>query len=191
MTKKRCEWAFHSNLMKKYHDTEWGVPQHDDKVLFEFIVLESVQAGLSWDTILNKRENFRKAFDNFDYSIIAKYTEEKIENLLQNKGIIRNRLKIKSIITNARSFLEIQKEFGTFDEYIWSFANRKPIVNSWSSLNEIPSNTELSEKISKDLKRRGFKFIGRTIIYAFMQAVGIVNDHTIYCFRHDEIKQKY
>jgi len=150
-----------------------------------------MQAGLSWDTILKKRENFRKAFDNFDYNNIAKYSEDNVEKLLQNKGIIRNRLKIQSVITNANAYLEIQNEYESFDHYIWSFVNHKPIVNTWSSLDEIPSNTELSEKISKDLKKRGFKFIGTTIVYAFMQAVGIVNDHTTYCFRYEEIKQKY
>ena len=177
--------------MIKYHDSEWGVPQHDDTILFEFLILEGMQAGLSWDIILKKRENFRKAFDNFNYNKIAKYSEENIEKHLQNKGIIRNRLKIQSVITNARAFLEIRNQYGTFDDYIWKFVNYKPIINSWTSLKDIPSNTELSEKISNDLKRRGFKFIGTTIVYAFMQAVGIVNDHTTYCFRYEEIKQKY
>lgn len=177
--------------MKNYHDKEWGVPQHDDKVLFEFLILEGMQAGLSWDTILKKRENFRKAFDNFDYIKIVNYSEDKIEILLQNKGIIRNRLKLQSVISNAKAFLSIQNEYSTFDNYIWNFVNYKPIVNTCSSLNEIPSNTELSEKISKDLKKKGFKFIGTTIIYAFMQAVGIVNDHTTDCFRYEEIKQLY
>ncbi|TFG17313.1 MAG: DNA-3-methyladenine glycosylase I [Promethearchaeota archaeon] len=191
MSKKRCEWALHNELMKNYHDKEWGVPQHDDKVLFEFLILEGMQAGLSWDTILKKRENFRKAFDNFDYIKIVNYSEDKIEILLQNKGIIRNRLKLQSVISNAKAFLSIQNEYSTFDNYIWNFVNYKPIVNTCSSLNEIPSNTELSEKISKDLKKKGFKFIGTTIIYAFMQAVGIVNDHTTDCFRYEEIKQLY
>ena len=191
MSKKRCEWALHDELMRNYHDTEWGVPQHDDTILFEFLVLEGMQAGLSWNTILRKRDNFRKAFDNFDYNKISKYSEDKIENLLQNKSIIRNRLKIHSVITNAKSFLAIREEYGTFDDYIWSFVNHKPILNSWISLNELPSNTELSEKISRDLKKKGFKFIGTTIVYAFMQAVGLVNDHTTYCFRYDEIKQTY
>lgn len=191
MATKRCEWALHNELMKKYHDTEWGVPQHDDKVLFEFLILEGMQAGLSWDTILKKRDNFRKAFDNFDYAKIANYSEDKIEILLQNKGIIRNRLKLQSVISNAKAFLSIQNEFNTFDKYIWSFINYKPLVNTWFSLNEIPSNTELSEKISNNLKKKGFKFIGTTIIYAFMQAVGLVNDHTTYCFRYEEIKKLY
>jgi DNA-3-methyladenine glycosylase I len=191
MNKKRCEWAQHDELMRDYHDTEWGVPQHDDKVLFEFLVLEGMQAGLSWNTILRKRENFRKAFDNFDYTKISKYSEDIIENLLQNTGIIRNRLKINSIITNAKSFLTIRDDYGTFDDYIWSFVNHKPILNSWTSLNELPSSTELSEKISRDLKKKGFKFVGTTIVYAFMQAVGLINDHTTYCFRYEEIKQTY
>ena len=191
MSRNRCEWALNSELMKNYHDKEWGVPQHDDKVLFEFLILEGMQAGLSWDTILKKRENFRKAFDNFDYMKIANYSEDKIEILLQNKGIIRNRLKIQSLISNAKAFLSIQNEYSTFDNYIWNFVNYKPIVNTLSSLNEIPSNTALSEKISKDLKKIGFKFIGTTIIYAFMQAVGLVNDHATYCFRYEEIKQLY
>jgi len=191
LARKRCEWALNNELMKKYHDTEWGVPQHDDKVLFEFLILEGMQAGLSWNTILKKRENFRKAFDNFDYTKIANYSEDKIEILLQNRSIIRNKLKLQSVISNAKAFLSIQNEFRTFDNYIWRFVDYKPIINTWSSLNEIPSNTELSEKISKDLKKSGFKFIGTTIIYAFMQAVGLVNDHTSYCFRYEEIKQLY
>jgi DNA-3-methyladenine glycosylase I len=189
MKVKRCEWANHSELMKEYHDKEWGVPQHDDRILFEFLILEGMQAGLSWDTILKKRDNFRDAFDDFDYIKIANYTEEKVEDLLQNKGIIRNRLKILSVITNAKVFLEIQKEYGTFDKYIWKFINYNPIINSWSSLTELPSNMEISETISKDLKRRGFKFVGTTIVYAFMQAVGLVNDHTTYCFRYEEINK--
>jgi DNA-3-methyladenine glycosylase I len=175
--------------MIEYHDSEWGVPQHDDKILFEFLILEGMQAGLNWEIILKKRNNFRKAFDNFDYDKIAKYSEQKVEELLENKGIIRNRLKIQSVITNAKSFIRVQNEFGSFDKYIWRFVNYIPIFNSWSSLYELPSNTELSTKISKDLKKRGFKFIGTTIIYAFMQAVGLVNDHTTYCFRYEEIKQ--
>ncbi len=191
MTKNRCEWALHDELMKNYHDREWGVPQHDDKILFEFLILEGMQAGLSWNTILRKRDNFRHAFDNFDYIKISKYSEDKIESLLQNKGIIRNRLKINSVISNAKSFLAIRDEYGTFDNYIWSFVNHQPILNSFTSLNELPSNTELSEKISRDLKKNGFKFIGTTIIYAFMQAVGLVNDHTTYCYRYEEIKQTY
>ncbi|MEJ2294660.1 MAG: DNA-3-methyladenine glycosylase I [Candidatus Lokiarchaeota archaeon] len=191
MAKKRCEWALNDKLMITYHDSEWGVPQHDDKILFEFLILEGMQAGLSWSTILKKRKHFRNAFDNFDYNKIAKYSEHKVEELLENKGIIRNRLKIQSVITNAKSYIRVQNDFGSFDEYIWSFVNYTPIVNSWSSLDQVPSNTEVSTKISKDLKKRGFKFIGTTITYAFMQAVGLVNDHTTYCFRYKEIKQSY
>lgn len=187
----RCEWASTDILMIEYHDKEWGVPQHDDRVLFEFLILEGMQAGLSWSTILKKRENFRNALDNFNYNIISNYNEEKIEDLLQDKGIIRNRLKIQSVITNARVFLRIQKEFKSFDNYIWNFVNNNPIHNAWRILDEIPSHTELSDKISKDLKKRGFKFVGSTIVYAFMQAVGLVNDHIINCFRFDEIKKNY
>jgi DNA-3-methyladenine glycosylase I len=173
--------------MKQYHDKEWGVPNHDDESLFEFLILEGVQAGLSWNTILQKRENFRKAFDNFDYKKIALYKEEKIEELMNNSGIIRNRLKINAAITNAKAFLKIQKEFGSFDKYLWQFVNNTPIVNKFESLSELPSQTTESELMSKDLKKRGFKFIGPTICYAFMQAVGMVNDHLISCFRYDEI----
>ncbi len=185
---KRCEWANSNALLKKYHDKEWGTPEHNDQMLFEFLVLEGMQAGLSWNTILQKRGNFRKAFDNFDYNKISFYDEQKIEKLLENKGIIRNRLKIQSIITNAKAFIKIQKEFGSFDKYIWNFVNQKTINNAWKSLDELPSHTILSEKISKDLKKHGFKYVGSTIVYAFMQAVGLVNDHTIYCFRFKEIK---
>jgi len=185
---KRCEWANSNALMKQYHDKEWGTPEHNEQILFEFLILEGMQAGLSWYTILQKRENFRKAFDNFDYNKISLYDDEKIERLLQNKGIIRNRLKIQSIITNAKAFIKIQKEFGSFNKYIWNFVNQKTIHNAWKSLEELPSHTTLSKKISKDLKKRGFKFVGSTIVYAFMQAVGLVNDHTINCFRFKEIK---
>lgn len=177
--------------MIKYHDLEWGVPQHDDKILFEYLILEGMQAGLSWSTILKKRENFRRAFDSFDYNKIARYSEDNVEKLLQNSGIIRNRLKIQSVVTNAKAFLAIKKKYGSFDKYIWNFVNYKPIVNAWSSLKEIPSNTEISKEISINLKKKGFKFIGTTIIYAFMQAVGIVNDHPTYCFRYEEIKETY
>ena len=184
--KKRCSWAEMNPLMRKYHDKEWGTPIHDDQLLFEFLILESAQAGLSWNLILGKRENYRKVFDNFDYSKIAQYDEKKLEELLQEKGIVRNRRKIQAAITNAKAFLEIQKEFGSFDNYIWEFVNKKTIQNAWKTLEEIPAKTELSEKISKDLKKRGFKFVGPTIIYAFMQAVGMVNDHTTDCFRYNE-----
>ncbi|MCK5587557.1 MAG: DNA-3-methyladenine glycosylase I [Candidatus Lokiarchaeota archaeon] len=173
-------------LMRGYHDKEWGTPCNDDQLLFEFLILESAQAGLSWNLILGKRENYRKVFDNFDYSKIAQYDEKKLEELLQEKGIVRNRRKIQAAITNAKAFLEIQKEFGSFDNYIWEFVNKKTIQNAWKTLEEIPAKTELSEKISKDLKKRGFKFVGPTIIYAFMQAVGMVNDHTTDCFRYNE-----
>jgi DNA-3-methyladenine glycosylase I len=185
---QRCEWANYNIKMKEYHDREWGVPEHDDIILFEFLILEGMQAGLSWNTILNKRENFREAFDNFDYNVIARYEENKIEELLENKGIIRNRLKINSVVSNAKAFINIIEEFGSFNKYLWDFVNQKPIHNSWSTLSEIPSNTELSDKISKDLKKRSFKFVGSTIVYAFIQAVGLINDHVVDCFRYDEIK---
>ncbi|MFX1234307.1 MAG: DNA-3-methyladenine glycosylase I, partial [Promethearchaeota archaeon] len=177
----RCEWVSDDILMIEYHDKEWGVPQHNDNILFEFLILEGMQAGLSWSTILKKRENFRNALDNFRYNMISKYNEDKIEELLQDKGIIRNRLKIQSIITNAKAFLRIQSEFNSFNNYIWNFVNNNPIHNAWKTSDELPSHTELSDKISKDLKKRGFKFVGSTIVYAFMQAVGLVNDHTINC----------
>lgn len=187
---KRCEWIGNDDpLMREYHDKEWGTPVHNDKRLYEFLVLEGMQAGLSWSTVLKKRENFRKALDNFDYKIIAKYGEEKIEELLLDKGIIRNRLKINSAITNAREFIKIQDEYGSFDNYIWKFVNNKPIDKKYSSMSDIPANTELSDLISKDMKKRGFKFIGTTIIYAYMQTIGMVNDHATYCFRYDEIKK--
>ncbi|NPE08891.1 MAG: DNA-3-methyladenine glycosylase I [Asgard group archaeon] len=172
-----------------YHDKEWGVPVYDDKILFEFLILEGAQAGLSWITILQRRENYREAFDNFDYEKIAKYNEEKIAELLQNSGIIKNKLKVRSAVTNAQAFIEVRKEFGTFSKFIWSFVDNKPIQNKWKSLRELPAKTELSEKISRDLKKRGFRFVGPTIIYAFMQAVGMVNDHTIDCYRYKELKK--
>lgn len=186
-TVDRCNWVGNDELMQEYHDKEWGVPEHDDQILFEFLILEGMQAGLSWSTILNKRENFRKAFDNFDYEKIAKYNEKKIESLLENKGIIRNRLKIKSSITNAKSFLKVREEFGSFDKYLWNFVDNKPINNGWKQLQEIPANTELSNLISKDLKKRGFKFIGTTIVYAYMQSIGLVNDHIISCYKYQEL----
>ncbi len=185
----RCEWAGNEPLMREYHDKEWGTPQHEDQILYELLILEGMQAGLSWSTVLKKRENFRKAFDNFDYKIISKYDENKVEKLLLDKGIIRNRLKINSVIINAKIFINIQTEFGSFDNYIWKFVNNKPIDDKCKSMSDIPANTELSDLISKDMKKRGFKFIGTTIIYAFMQAIGMVNDHATYCFRHDEIKK--
>jgi DNA-3-methyladenine glycosylase I len=173
--------------MIKYHDKEWGVPVHNDRKLFEFLILEGFQAGLSWRTILHKRENFQEAFDNFDFNKIAKYNRKKINSLLKNEGIIRNKLKIEAAITNAKAFLQVRKEFGTFDKYIWSFVNGKPIDNKFKSLKELPAKTKLSDKISEDLKKRGFKFVGSTIVYAHMQATGMVNDHVVSCFRYKEI----
>jgi len=184
--KKRCGWIT-DPLMQKYHDEEWGVPLHDDQKLFEFMILDAFQAGLSWRTILNKRENFRKAFDGFDPAIIALYDDAKYQALLADTGIIRNRAKILATITNAKQFLEVQKEFGSFDRFIWSFSNHRVIRNSWHSLAELPARTELSDKMSKELKVRGFKFVGSTICYAFMQAIGMVNDHLVSCYRYGEL----
>lgn len=184
--KPRCAWI-NDPLMRRYHDEEWGVPLHHDMKLFEFMVLDAFQAGLSWKTILNKRENFRKAFDNFNPEIIAGYDEAKYENLLADAGIIRNRAKIKATITNARAFLEVQKEFGSFDKYVWSFVNYHTLMNSWQSLSELPAKTGVSDKMSKDLIKRGFKFVGSTICYSFMQAAGMVNDHVVGCFRYKEV----
>jgi len=188
MNKIRCEWAGNDPLYRTYHDTEWGVPVLEDAKLFEFLILETFQAGLSWITILRKRENFRVAFDHFDYNKIAKYSEVKQLELLQNAGIIRNKLKIKATITNAIAFIEIQKEFGSFSKYIWNFVQDKPIQNKWKSMSEVPANTPLSDEVSKDLKKRGFKFVGSTVIYAHMQATGMVNDHTTTCFRYMEVQ---
>ncbi len=186
--KNRCEWVNPKNeLYIKYHDEEWGVPVHDDIKLFEMIILEWAQAGLSWETVLKKRENYRTAFDNFNPEKIAKYNENKKQELLQNKGIIRNRLKIQSAIQNAKVFLEIQKEFWSFDKYIWEFVNWKPIQNKFKTISELPAKTELSDKISKDLKKRWMNFVGSTIIHAFMQSIWMVNDHEIDCFRYSEI----
>ena len=187
MTKIRCAWCGTDPLYMEYHDTEWGVPVYDDDKLFEFLILETFQAGLSWITILRKRENFRKAFDKFDYKKIAHYGEIKYNNLLQDAGIIRNKLKIRATISNARAFMEIQKEFGSFSNYIWAFTKGKPIRNNHKSLTEVPATTELSDTISKDLKKRGFKFVGSTVIYAHLQATGMVNDHVIDCFRYSEV----
>jgi len=184
--KNRCFWVTDSKLYQDYHDNEWGVPVYDDKTLFEFLILETFQAGLSWITILNKRENFRNAFDDFDYQKIAAYSEDKYESLLQDAGIIRNKLKIKSAITNAQLFIEVQNDFGSFSKFIWSYVNEKPIINQFKTREEVPATTELSDKISKDLKKRGFKFVGSTVIYAFMQAIGMVNDHTKGCFKYPE-----
>jgi DNA-3-methyladenine glycosylase I len=188
--KKRCPWPSDIPVMVKYHDKEWGVPVHNDRKLFEFLLLEGFQAGLSWLTILNKRENFRSAFDNFDFNKIAGYDKRKINSLLKNEGIIRNKLKVESAVTNAKAFINVRKEFGTFDKYIWGFLKGKPVTNKFKSLKEIPARTYLSDKISLDLKKRGFKFVGSTIIYAHMQATGMVNDHTTDCFRYNELIKK-
>ena len=182
MEKNRCGWCLSSDLYKKYHDNEWGKPIYDDKSIFEFLILETFQAGLSWITILNKRENFRAAFDNFDYQKIVNYNTSKEEELLENSGIIRNKLKIKATITNAIAFMKIQEEFGSFSQYIWNFVDGKPIVNHWKSLSEVPATTSVSDALSKDLKKRGFKFVGSTVIYAHMQATGMVNDHILDCW---------
>ncbi len=183
----RCSWAGSDPLYVAYHDQEWGVPVHDDHLLFEFLILEGMQAGLSWAIILKKRDNFRRAFDGFDPQRVAQYGDEKVAALLADPGIVRNRLKIFAAIRNARSFLEIQSEYGSFDAYIWQFVGGKPKVNAWRNLTEIPASTPESDAMSKDLARRGFKFVGSTICYAFMQAVGMVNDHTVDCYRYNEI----
>lgn len=185
----RCEWASLSDLAIKYHDEEWGVPVHDDRLLFEFLVLEGAQAGLSWETILKKRDNYRKAFDNFDYEKVATYNDSKVGELLKDAGIIRNKLKVRSAINNARAFKKVRDEFGSFDTYIWGFVNNTPVQNSWTLLAEIPAKTEIAEKISTDLKKRGFNFVGPTILYAFMQAIGMVNDHVVGCFRHEQCRE--
>ena len=185
--RKRCEWAGNDPLYCGYHDKEWGKPVYDDQKLFEFLILETFQAGLSWITILRKRENFRKAFDDFDYHKIASYDDKKIEDLLQDEGIIRNRLKIRATISNAQAFIRVREEFGSFSKYIWNFVNGKPIQNTFNSLEELPATSPLSDEISKDLKKCGFKFVGSTVIYAHMQATGMVNDHLVGCFRHKEL----
>lgn len=187
MDKVRCAWCGNDTLYIEYHDTEWGVPVYDDEKLFEFLILETFQAGLSWITVLRKRENFRVAFDNFNYKKIANYNEAKFDELIQNAGIIRNKLKIKATISNAIAFMKIQKEFGSFSTYIWGFTNGKPIKNKHNNVNEIPATTELSDILSKDLKKRGFKFVGSTVIYAHMQATGMVNDHGTHCFRYNKV----
>jgi DNA-3-methyladenine glycosylase I len=184
-TKIRCPWPADDKLYQAYHDKEWGVPVHNDRRLFEFLLLEGFQAGLSWRTILIKRPNFRKAFDNFDFNKIANYNKRKIDSLMKDAGIIRNKLKIESAVNNAKAFIEVRKEFGTFDKYIWGFVNGKPIKNKFKSLKDLPAKTELSDLISKDLKKRGFNFVGSTIVYAHMQATGMVNDHLISCFRYN------
>lgn len=185
--KGRCAWGTTDPLYIEYHDNEWGVPEHDDRKLFEFLLLEGMQAGLSWLTILKKRDNYRKAFDNFDAEKIAYYDERKVAELLSDRGIVRNRLKIQAAIQNARAFLAVQREFGSFDAYIWRFVGGKPRKNAWKTVKEIPSKTAESDAMSKDLIKRGFTFVGSTICYAFMQAVGMVNDHTTDCFRYHEV----
>ena len=178
----RCAWCEKDDLYRNYHDEEWGKPIYDDETIFEFLILESFQAGLSWYTILAKRENFRAAFDYFDYQKIAQYSEDKVEELIQNTGIIRNRLKILATINNAQKFMEVQKEFGSFSKYIWGFVNHQPIINRPKTLKEVPATTEISDALAKDLKKRGFKFMGSTVVYAHMQATGMVNDHVEDCF---------
>ncbi len=187
---KRCEWANRNELEQNYHDNEWGVAIHDDRRLFEFLVLEGAQAGLSWSTILRKREGYRRAFDSFDVQKISHYSDNDVSRLLVNSEIIRNKLKINATIANARAFLQVQEQFGSFDHYIWQFVNGKSIQNSWKNMTDIPSSTPESEAMSKDLQKRGFKFVGTTICYAFMQAVGMVNDHVVGCFRYEELKNK-
>lgn len=184
---RRCHWADTDPLLIEYHDAEWGVPEHDDRVLFEFLILDCAQAGLSWLTILRKRENYRRAFDGFDAEKIADYGDAKMGQLLSDKGIVRNRLKIAATVENARAFLSVQKEFGGFDRYIWSFVGGKPKKNAWKNDQEIPSKTAESEAMSKDMRRRGFRFVGPAICYAFMQSAGMVNDHVVDCFRYDEV----
>jgi DNA-3-methyladenine glycosylase I len=186
-TLNRCGWCQGDDLYEAYHDAEWGVPVYDDKILFEFLLLETFQAGLSWITILRKRENFRRAFDQFNFDKIADYKADKIESLMEDSGIIRNRLKILAAVSNAQAFIKVQKTHGSFSDYIWSFVDGKPVKNVWSSYKDIPANTVLSDKISKDLKKKGFKFVGSTVVYAHMQATGIVNDHEVSCFRYNQI----
>ena len=188
MDRKRCEWGTSSALYIDYHDTEWGVPVHDERKLFEFLILEGAQAGLSWSTILNKRQAYLQAFDNFEPANVASFDDAKVQALLANPGIVRNRLKIQAAIQNARSFLRVQDRYGSFDTYIWQFVNGKPIQNSWKRLQEIPAKTQESDAMSKELKKLGFTFVGSTICYAFMQAVGMVNDHMVDCFRWQEVQ---
>ncbi len=187
MELNKCGWCLGDPLYEAYHDLEWGVPVKDDATLFEFLILETFQAGLSWITILRKRENFRKAFDNFDYHKIAAYQQSKIDDLLQDSGIIRNRLKIRATVSNAQAFLNVQEEFGSFSDYIWAFTDGRPIKNKFEDYRRAPAKTELSDRISKDLKKRGFKFVGSTVVYAHMQATGMVNDHEISCFRYEQV----
>jgi DNA-3-methyladenine glycosylase I len=187
MEKHRCAWPKNDQLYIKYHDEEWGVPLKDDKTIFEFLILETFQAGLSWITVLRKRSNFRKAFDDFDYNKVAFFNDRKIEELLHDPGIIRNKLKIMAAVSNAKAFIEVQNEYGSFSNYIWGFINHEPIINFWNDISELPAKTDLSDKISADLKKRGFKFVGSTVVYAHMQATGMINDHVISCFRHKEL----
>jgi DNA-3-methyladenine glycosylase I len=187
MEKKRCPWPSTDPLYIDYHDREWGVPVHNERKHFEFLILETMQAGLSWYIILKKRENFRKAFDGFDPERVARYNERKIESLLKDSGIVRNQLKIRASVHNAKCFLEVQKEFGSFDAYLWRFVNGKPVMNRWTRLSQLPPSTALSDRVSKDLKSRGFKFVGTTVVYAHLQAVGVVNDHLVDCFRYRDI----
>lgn len=186
---KRCGWAGDSEIYQRYHDEEWGVPVYDDRKLFEFLILESAQAGLSWITILKRREGYRRAFANFDPQLVAVFDANKVEELMLDTGIIRNRMKIESAISNAVAFIKVQEEFGSFSNYIWNFTGGKPIVNAFESLSELPAKTDLSEKIAKDLKKRGFRFLGPTVIYAHMQATGMINDHLVSCFRYHEINK--
>ncbi|MGB2692951.1 MAG: DNA-3-methyladenine glycosylase I [Thermodesulfobacteriota bacterium] len=186
---KRCDWCGKDPIYVDYHDKEWGVPVHDDRMHFEMIILDGAQAGLSWITILKRRDGYREAFDNFDVNKVAKYSDKKVEKLLTNPGIIRNRLKVNSAVKNAKAFLEIQKEFGSFDKYIWQFVKNKTIQNKWKKISDLPAKTAESDAMSKDLKKRGFSFVGSTICYAYMQAAGMVNDHTADCFRYKEVKK--
>jgi len=188
MNPVRCPWCLGSDAYMAYHDLEWGAPVHDDRVLFEFLILEGAQAGLSWSTILNKRENYRAAFERFDARRVSRFDAARLDALLQNPGIVRNRLKVQSAVTNARAFLETQREFGSFDAYVWQFVAGTPIQNRWKSMAEVPAKTAESDAMSDDLKKRGFKFAGSTICYAFMQATGMVNDHLVACFRHREVR---
>lgn len=187
MEKHRCGWCVGDALYEAYHDKEWGVPVYDDATIFEFLILETFQAGLSWITVLRKRENFRKAFDYFNYQKIANYNQDKIDALLQNEGIIRNKLKVKATVTNAQAFIKTQEEFGSFSKYIWGFVDGKPIKNKFKDYRDAPANTPISDALSKDLKKRGFKFVGSTVVYAHMQATGMVNDHEVGCFRYEEV----
>lgn len=183
---KRCTWA-KNDLAIRYHDEEWGVPVRDDRTFFEFLILEGAQAGLSWDTILKKRENYRTALDGFDPEKIVRYTPKRLEKMMLNPGLVRNRLKIESTVRNARAFIDVQEEFGSFDSYIWRFVDGRPVINRWKTMKSVPASTKVSDAISKDLKKRGFNFVGSTIMYAFMQATGMVNDHLVSCFRRSEV----